>query len=65
VQWSLIEPLLPPPATSGRAEKRPRREIVNAILYLGPGQDAPGCCPSAYLLTAVRDGLLALCPLEN
>lgn len=38
-QWSLIEPLLPPPATSGRAEKHPRREIVNAILYL----DRAGC----------------------
>ena len=38
-QWPLIEPLLPPPATSGRAEKHPRREIVNAILYL----DRAGC----------------------
>jgi len=38
-QWDLIEPLLPPPATSGRAEKHPRREIVNAILYL----DRAGC----------------------
>ena len=28
-QWPLIEPLLPPPATSGRAEEHPRREIVN------------------------------------
>ncbi len=32
-QWSLIEPLLPAPATGGRPEKHPRREIVNAILY--------------------------------
>ena len=38
-QWALIEPLLPPPATRGRAEKHPRREIVNAILYL----DRAGC----------------------
>jgi transposase len=38
-QWALIEPLLPPPASSGRAEKHPRREIVNAILYL----DRAGC----------------------
>jgi transposase len=38
-QWSLIEPLLPPPAAGGRAEKHPRREIVNAILYL----DRAGC----------------------
>ncbi|WP_330838413.1 IS5 family transposase [Actinophytocola sp.] len=38
-QWALIEPLLPPPAPVGRAEKHPRREIVNAILYL----DRAGC----------------------
>ncbi len=38
-QWSLIEPLLPPPATSGRAEEHLRREIVNAVLYL----DRAGC----------------------
>jgi len=33
-QWQLIEPLLPPPAAVGRREKHPRREIVNAILYV-------------------------------
>ena len=33
-QWRLIEPLLPPPATAGRREKHPRREIVNAIQYV-------------------------------
>jgi transposase len=33
-QWRLIEPLLPPPAAAGRREKHPRREIVNAILYV-------------------------------
>jgi transposase len=33
-QWTLIEPLLPPPNTDGRREKHPRREIVNAIFYL-------------------------------
>jgi transposase len=33
-QWAVIEPLLPPPSTGGRPEKHPRREIVNAILYL-------------------------------
>ncbi len=38
-QWSLIEPLLPPPAASGRAETHPRREVVNAVLYL----DRAGC----------------------
>jgi hypothetical protein len=33
-QWALIEPLLPEPATEGRREKHPRREVVNAILYV-------------------------------
>ena len=33
-QWALVEPLLPPPSTGGRPEKHPRREIVNAILYV-------------------------------
>ncbi|WP_306371674.1 IS5 family transposase [Nocardiopsis sp. CC223A] len=33
-QWALIEPLLPPANTSGRPEKHPRREVVDAILYV-------------------------------
>lgn len=33
-QWQLIVPLLPPPTKLGRHEKHPRREIVNAILYI-------------------------------
>jgi transposase len=33
-QWKLIEPLLPAAKPGGRPESHPRREIVNAILYL-------------------------------
>ena len=33
-QWTLLEPLLPPPSTTGRREKHPRREVLNAIFYL-------------------------------
>jgi len=48
-QWALIEPLLPAPSAEGRAEKHPRREIVNAILYLDRGGCAwrllPKCFP--------------------
>jgi transposase len=33
-QWSLIDPILPPPNLAGRYEKHPRREIVNAIFYV-------------------------------
>src|SRR4051812_46958664 len=43
-QWELIEPLLPEPSTGGRPEKHPRREIVNAILYV-----VKSGCPWRYL----------------
>lgn len=33
-QWALIEPLLPGPNSGGRPEKHPRRDIVDAILYV-------------------------------
>lgn len=43
-QWALIEPMLPEPSTDGRREKHPRREIVNAILYV-----VRSGCPWRYL----------------
>jgi transposase len=43
-QWALIEALLPEPSTDGRREKHPRREIVNAILYV-----VRSGCPWRYL----------------
>ncbi len=33
-EWALVEPLLPPVSKDGRNEVHPRREIVNAILYV-------------------------------
>ena len=33
-EWRRLEPLLPPPQPGGRPIKYPRREIVNAILYI-------------------------------
>ena len=33
-EWRLLEPLPPPPQPGGRPIKYPRREIVNAILYI-------------------------------
>lgn len=33
-QWAVIEPLLPQVKTGGRPEKHPRRDIVDAILYV-------------------------------
>ena len=32
-QWSVIEPLLPPPNRRGRPRKTDPREVVNAIIY--------------------------------
>jgi transposase len=33
-EWALVEPLLPAPGEGGRPEKHPRREVVDAILYV-------------------------------
>lgn len=33
-QWALLEPLVPPPRPGGRPPKHPRRELVNAMLYV-------------------------------
>nr|WP_041652297.1 IS5 family transposase [Allomeiothermus silvanus] len=33
-EWVLLEPLIPAPKPGGRPAKVPRREIVNAILYV-------------------------------
>ncbi len=33
-EWSILEPLIPAPKAGGRPAKVPRREIVNAILYV-------------------------------
>ena len=36
-EWAVVEPLLPPPTAhpqGGRREKHPRRDIVDAILYV-------------------------------
>ena len=45
-QWALIADLLPEPSSEGRPEKHPRREIVNAILYV-----VRSGCPWRYLPT--------------
>jgi putative transposase len=33
-EWAILEPLLPPPKSTGRPIKYPRREILNGILYV-------------------------------
>ena len=33
-EWQLLEPLLPAPKPGGRPVKYPRREVVNAIMYV-------------------------------
>ncbi|MEO3784930.1 IS5 family transposase [Actinocorallia sp. B10E7] len=43
-QWALIEPLLPPEHWDGRKEVHPRRDVVDAILYVNQTG-----CPWRYL----------------
>ena len=33
-QWTILEPVVPAPKPGGRPAKHPRREIVNAMLYM-------------------------------
>ena len=33
-EWTILEPLVPPPILGGRPAKYPRREIINAIWYV-------------------------------
>jgi transposase len=33
-EWTILEPLIPAPQPGGRPTRHPRREIVNAILYV-------------------------------
>ena len=33
-QWAILEPLVPPPKPGGRPPAHPRRELVNAMLYV-------------------------------
>ena len=33
-EWAILEPLIPAPKPRGRPARIPRREIVNAILYV-------------------------------
>jgi transposase len=53
-EWALVEPLLPRVGSGGRPEKHPRREIVDAVLYVV----RTGC--AWRQLPAVADGVLVL-----
>lgn len=33
-QWAILAPLIPPPRPGGRPPAHPRRELVNAMLYV-------------------------------
>ena len=33
-QWAMLEPLVPPPRLGGRPPAHPRRELVDAMLYV-------------------------------
>lgn len=47
-QWAILEPLIPPPKSGGRPAKHPRREIVNAMLYVLRGGIAWRLLPHEY-----------------
>ncbi|XRQ16606.1 transposase [Actinomadura welshii] len=51
-EWALVEPLLPPAGSGGRPEKRPRRDIVDAVLYVV----RTGCLWAATARRASRPG---------
>jgi transposase len=59
-QWRLIEPLLPAPGNTrgrgGRAEKHPRRVVLDAIFYVVRGGIAWAALPAGRLpsMTAAR-----------
>jgi transposase len=48
-EWAVLEPLLPPPATTGRPPTWPLRELVNAMFYVlrggMPCPMLPPCVP--------------------
>ena len=50
-EWQILEPLLPPPAVTGRHRSCPRRELINAIFCVlrggGPWHRAAGPFPTA------------------
>jgi putative transposase len=48
VEWSVLEPLLPPPATQGRPLKWPRRLMVEAMFYLVRSGCAWRMLPSSF-----------------
>jgi transposase len=47
-QWAILEPLIPPPRPGGRPPKHPRRELVNAMLYVLRGGIAWRLLPHEY-----------------
>jgi putative transposase len=47
-QWALVEPLLPAPARRSRPEKHPRRDVVDAILYVTRGGGSWRQLPADY-----------------
>ncbi|MCL5269128.1 MAG: transposase [bacterium] len=44
-QWTVLEPLLPPPHVNCRPRQADLREVMNAILYLLRTGCRPQCSP--------------------
>jgi transposase len=67
-EWALIEPLMPPPLTTGRPRKTKLRDVVEAILYMAstgcqwraiPKEFPPYSTVQGYFYAWSHDGLLA------
>jgi transposase len=67
-EWALIEPLMPPPMTTGRPRKTKLRDVVEAILYMAstgcqwraiPKGFPPYSTVQGYFYAWSHDGLLA------
>jgi transposase len=67
-EWALIEPLMPPPMTTGRPRKTKLRDVVEAILYMAstgcqwraiPKEFPPYSTVQGYFYAWSHDGLLA------
>lgn len=47
-QWAILDPLVPPPLPGGRPPAHPRRELINAMLYVLRGGIAWRALPHEF-----------------
>lgn len=62
-QWNLVADLFDPPGRRGAPAQIPRRQIVNAMLFLAPHRLPVALPPGA--IRRLRRGLAAVAPLAG